>query len=108
MATLLSRLPELRASYVELVQVADGDPGAPVLFGELAEEVADLARDFHRVVPTLFRYLAAIEHVARTCNDAEELVGWAFLDTLSPDEIRILEPILGAWTRAILRGMEQG
>jgi hypothetical protein len=105
---LLSALPELRHDFEMLARAADGDPGGAALFGELAETVADLAHDVDDHLRDLARYLAAVERVARTCVDAEELVGWAFLDSLSPQEIRILEPLLGAWTKSIVRHMEQG
>jgi hypothetical protein len=99
---LLHEVPELVERYLALVEAADGDPGAAAAFGELGELVAELSLQLAGFEPLLSRALAAVEEVARSSDDAEELVGGAFLDSLSPDDLRLLAPWLGPATRAVV------
>ena len=105
--TLLAEVPEFRGRYLELVAVADDDPGATEAFAELAEFVAELAAGLEQFRPLLTRCLAAVEQVASTSDEAEELVGWSFLDYLSLDTRRTLLPWLGPSTRAVLEAIEE-
>ena len=98
---LLHEVPEFADRYVALVEAADGDPGAAAAFGELGELAAEMALQLARIEPLLCRVLAAVEEVASSSDDAEELVGGAFLDSLSPDHLRLLGPWLGPATRAV-------
>lgn len=102
-AVILSAVPEFRGRYLTLVEEADGDPGGPVAFEELAQFAAELAVQIERSRPVLARVLAGVEEVARASpGTAEELVGWAFLDSLSPDDLARLVPWLGPATRRVL------
>ena len=56
--TVLRVVPEFADRYLDLVEEADGDPGAPVAFAELAEFVADLVAALDRQRPLLERCLA--------------------------------------------------
>jgi hypothetical protein len=98
---LLDEVPELADRYLALAEAADGDPGAAAAFGELGELVAEIAAQLARLEPVLIRVLGAVEQVASSSEDAEELVGGAFLDSLTPDDLRRLEPWLGPATRAV-------
>lgn len=102
MTLLLRHVPEFADRYFALVGAADGDPGAAVVFEELADFAGRLLRRPQGVGPGLGQLLAALEQVAATSPDAEELVGGAFLDNLSPDDLRFLGPTLGPATRALL------
>jgi hypothetical protein len=105
--TLLRSVPEFSDRYLALVEAADGDPGAPAAFAELAEFVAALASELRVPRLVLDRCLCALETVAATSPEAEALVGWAFLDSLSPDETGALRPMFGPATRALLRGLDE-
>src|ERR1700746_2124042 len=72
---LLHEVPEFAERYVALAEAADGDPGAAAAFGELGELAAEMAAQLARLEPLLCRVLAAVEEVASTSDDAEELVG---------------------------------
>lgn len=99
---LLDQVPEFADRYLGLVDDADGDPGPAAAFEELADFTATLLRMLDRAGPVLRRVLAGLEQVAATSADAEELVGGAFIDNLSPDDLRLIEPAMGPATRAIL------
>jgi hypothetical protein len=105
-SALLQAVPEFVARYVELVEQADGDPGAEEAFSELAEYVSELARGLEEVRPLLARCLQAVEEVAGISDNAEELVGWSFLDYLSLDTRRAVLPWLGPRTLGILESIE--
>jgi hypothetical protein len=104
--TLLEAVPEFLGRYLELLELADDDPGATEAFCELADFVAELADGIERFRPLLTRCLAAVEQVASTSEDAEELVGWSFLDYLSLDTRRMVLPWLGPSTLAVLEAIE--
>ena len=84
----------------------DGDPGAAAAFVELADYVSGLAEAVEQFRPALVRCLSAIETVAETSEDAEELIVWCLFDNLSPDDVRRLEPWLGPHTRSLLDGAD--
>jgi hypothetical protein len=104
--TLLAAVPEFLGRYLELVELADDDPGATEAFCELADFVAELAAGIEQFRPLLTRCLAAVEQVSATSEDAEELVGWSFLDYLSLDTRRAVLPWLGPRTLAVLEAIE--
>ncbi len=87
---VLEAVPEFVSRYLELVADADDHPGADQTFTELADYVSELARALETFQPVLQRCFAAIEVVAATSDDAEELIGWSFLDYLSLDARRAL------------------
>ena len=103
---LLQAVPEFTQCYLDLVDEADGHPGTNDAFCELADYVAELASGLEQFRPVLVRCLAAIEGVAATSDDAEELVGWCFLDYLSLDTRRAALPWMGPSTLSILEAIE--
>lgn len=100
-ATLLMHVPELAPRYLILAEAADGDPGAPAVFEALADLVTDILKPTAEQAPVLGRCLDALELVATSSPEAEELVGWAFLDALDPSTRHQITPWLGARTAAI-------
>lgn len=103
---VLRAVPEFVPQVLRLVASADGDPGGPAAFGELADYVAGLVSEIERSRPVLARAMAGVELVAASSEEAEELVGWAFLDSLSPDDLRRLDPWMGPATRRLLDALE--
>jgi hypothetical protein len=105
---LLEAVPEFADRYLALVEAADDDPGAAAALTELARFVAGLlaSLEHHRAV--LARCGSVLDDLASTGPDAEDLVTWAFLDRLSPDERRVLAPWFGARTLALVRELEPG
>lgn len=101
-ATVLECVPGFADRYRRLAAVCDGDPGPAVVFEELAELVAELADQLEQARPQLTACLAAVEAVADRSDAAEELVGFSFLDTLSPAAVHRLRPLLGPATSAVL------
>ncbi len=97
-ATILEAVPEFVDRYLELVEAVDGDPGAPATFTELADYLVGNGTGPGSSPAVVARCMSAIERVARESNDAEELVGWAFLDCLSPEDRAHLGPWLGPRT----------
>jgi hypothetical protein len=104
--TILRAAPEFADQYLALVEAADGDPGAALAFEELADFAAGLALQVERYRPVLLRTMTGVEQVALRSEDAEELVGWAFLESLSPDDLRRLAPWIGPATRRLLEDLE--
>ena len=105
--SVLASVPEFAGPYMDLVRDADGDPGGASAFGELADFVASLADDLDGRRPLLERCLRAVEAVAASSPDAVPLVGWAFLDSLSPEEATALRPLLGPCTTELLDRLDE-
>jgi len=105
-AELLRALPEFADRYLELVDDADDLPGAEATFTELADYVEALAFGVENLRPILLRCLDAVERVASTSEDAEELIGWSFLDELSIEARSVLLPYFGPDTLEILESVE--
>jgi hypothetical protein len=103
---VLEALPEFVSRYLELVADADDHPGGYQTFTELADYVSELAGAIATFGPVLQRCFDAVELVAGTSDDAEELVGWSFLDSLSLDTRQGLLPWFGPRTLAILERVE--
>lgn len=99
---VLEAAPGFADRYLELVESGDGDPGVAATLTELADYVAGLAAEIHRFAPVLTRALQGVESVAANSDESAELVAWAFLDSLSPDDRRGLVGWLGPRTRALL------
>jgi hypothetical protein len=104
---IIDAVPALARSYVFLVEAADGDPGSPTFFAELAEYVADLLGAPERFHHEISACLSAVEIVAQGSEDAMELVGWAFLGQLSPDERTALRLWFGPETSRILDTVDE-
>lgn len=100
--TVLEAAPGFVDRYLDLVESADGDPGVAATLTELADYVAGLVAEIEHFRPVLARCLAGVESVAVTSDDGAELVAWAFLDSLSPDDRRRVVGWLGPRTRALL------
>ena len=100
--TVLECVPGFAPRYQQLVVECDGDPGPAVVLEELAELVAELADQLEQAQPQLAACLAAVEVVADGSDAAEELVGFSFLDTLSPAAVQRLRPLFGPATTAVL------
>jgi hypothetical protein len=107
-AVLLKGVPEFGPSFLALVEIFDDDPGGPAVFTELADFVADRLLAIEAERPVLERALAAVESVATAGGDAEELVGYAFLESLSPEDRRLITPWLGTVTRSLLDDLDAG
>ena len=99
---VLDQAPEFTDRYLGLVESADGDPGAAATFVELADYVAGLVAALAQFRPALMHCLGAIEKVAESSENAEELVVWSFFENLSPDDVRRLDLWLGPRTRSLL------
>jgi hypothetical protein len=98
---LLEVVPEFIPTYRSLLEAFDDDPEGPVVFTELADFVSD--RLGHLDSPTVLdRVLAVVESVVLDDVDGSELVAYAFLDSLSPDDRRRIVPWLGPATRRLL------
>jgi len=99
---VLEAAPGFVDRYLELAESVDGDPGVAATLTELADYVAGLAAEIQRFTPVLARALQGVESVATSSDDSAELVAWAFLDSLSPDDRRSLVGWLGPRTHALL------
>jgi hypothetical protein len=88
------------------------------VFTELADFVSSRLTAIEADRPVLERALGAIEMVAdgpdgQDGQDGQdghpaELIGYAFLDSLSPDDRRRIQPWLGPRTRALLDELDGG
>lgn len=107
-AALLRSVPELVPRYLSLVVSLDDEPGAPVVFTDLADFVAERLAAVDREQPVLERALAAVESVAADGDGAAELVGYAFLDSFSPEDRRRVVPWLGPHARALADELDAG
>jgi len=105
---LLDAVPEFVPHYLDLVADCDEDPGSEAVFAELAEFVAARLAEVERQRPVLERTLAAVDAVVEEEPDALVLVGYAFLDGLSPDDRRLIAPWLAPSTRTLLEGLDAG
>ena len=72
----------------------------------LAAQALPEFEDFDTVAAAKRNITTAIERVAEASEDAEELVGWCFLDYLSLDTRRAVIPRLGPSTLSILETIE--
>jgi hypothetical protein len=105
---LLEGVPEFGPAFLALVEAFDDDPGGPAVFTELADFVAERLVAIEAERPVLERALAAVESVAKRGGDAQELVGYAFLESLSPEDLRLITPWLGTATRSLLDDLDAG
>jgi hypothetical protein len=106
LTTVLEAAPGFVDRYLDLAESADGDPGVAATFTELADYVAELLAAIDHYTPILSRCLEGIESVATSSNDGAEVVAWAFLDSLSPDDRRRLVGWVGPRTLALLREVD--
>jgi hypothetical protein len=107
-AVVLEAAPGFVVRYLELAEAADGDPGMAATLTELADYVAELAAQIERFRPVLARCLEGVESLAMSSEDGAELVAWAFLDSLPPDDRRALAGWAGPRTRALMEEVDPG
>jgi hypothetical protein len=105
-STVLEAAPGFVDRYLDLSESADGDPGVAATFTELADYVGELLGQIDYYTPILSRCLDGVESVAASSSEAAEVVAWAFLDSLSPDDRRQLVGWVGPCTRALLREVD--
>jgi hypothetical protein len=105
---LLDQVPEFGPVYLSLVESFDDDPGGATVFAELADFVSARLIAVETERPVLERSLAAIEAIVGTGGDACELIGYAFLDSLSPEDRQLILPWLGNKTRSLLDELDLG
>ncbi len=106
-AVLLHHVPEFEPAYLDLVSAFDDAPGEAVVFTELADFVASRLNAIETDRPVLERTLGAIEIVADGQDvESAELVGYAFLDSLSPLDRDRIRPWLGPRSRSLLEELD--
>ncbi|MGA7419184.1 MAG: hypothetical protein WB765_04885 [Acidimicrobiales bacterium] len=102
-------MPEFEPVYLDLVSTFDDAPGEAVVFTELADFVASRLTAVETDQPVLERALGAIEIVAEGEDiESAELIGYAFLDSLSPLDRDRIRPWLGPRTRSLLEELDDG
>jgi hypothetical protein len=108
-AVVLHQVQEFETAYLDLVTAFDDAPGGPAVFTELADFVARRLAWMETDRPVLERTLRAIELVADGQDrESAELVGYAFLDSLSPIDRDRIRPWLGPRTRSLLDELDGG
>jgi hypothetical protein len=108
-AVVLHQVPEFETAYLDLVTSFDDAPGGPAVFTELADFVASRLTALEADRPVLERSLRAVELVADSQDpESAELVGYAFLDSLSPIDRERIRRWLGPRTRSLLEELEGG
>jgi hypothetical protein len=108
-AELRQSVPELEDRYDELVDIYEDDLGADVVFGELADLVSDVVVGKEGGEALLDRCLDVVESLAETGDpDADEIVGFYFLDQLSPGALNRVTSRLGEHTLDVLDRLESG
>ncbi|HEX4541056.1 MAG TPA: hypothetical protein VH112_12510 [Acidimicrobiales bacterium] len=106
---LRQALPELEDRYDELVEIYEDDLGADVVFGALADLVNDVVLGKEGDEALLDRGLDFIESLAETGDaDVDEIVGFCFLDQLSPGTLARVTSRLGGRTLEVLDRLERG
>lgn len=103
---LIGGLPEFVPTYLALAEACDDDPGEPLVFGELADFVADRLDLVESGRPVLERALGLIEARLDAADDDADLIGLAFFDSFSPEDRRRLVPWLGPRSRATLESLD--
>lgn len=108
-AELRQAVPELEDRYDELVDIYEDDLGADVVFGELADLVNYVVLGKEGDEALLERCLDVVESLAETGDrDADEIIGFYFLDQLSPGTLTRVTSRLGEHTLDVLDRLESG
>ena len=108
-AELRQAVPEMEDRYEDLVDIYEDDIGADVVFGALADLVNDIVLGGEGDDALLARCLDLVESLAEEGDpDADEIVGYHFLDVLAPGTLDQLTPSLGEHTRGVLARLEDG
>jgi hypothetical protein len=106
---LRQAVPELEDRYDGLVDIYEDDLGADVVFGELADLVNDVVLGKEGDDALLDRCLDVVESLAETGEpDADEIVGFYFLDQVSPGVRARITSRLGEHTLDVLDRVESG
>jgi hypothetical protein len=106
---LRQAVPELEDRYDGLVDIYEDDLGADVVFGELADLVNDVVLGKEGDDTLLDRCLDVVESLAETGEpDADEIVGFYFLDQVSPGVRARITSRLGERTLDVLDRLESG
>ena len=93
---LLEAVPEFVPLYRRLDEASGGEPGAVTVLMELADFVLDHGVRLDQEQGLLARVLDAVEkHLERLGDDEEasEIVGFAFFDSMPPECLRSLRPL---------------
>jgi hypothetical protein len=108
-AELRQAVPEMEDRYEDLVDIYEDDIGADVVFGALADLVNDIVLGGEGDDALLARCLDLVESLAEESDpDADEIVGFHFLDMLAPGTLDQVTPSLGEHTRGVLARLEDG
>jgi hypothetical protein len=109
LADLREAVPEMENRYQDLVDIYEDDIGADVVFGALADLVNDFVLGGEGDMALLGRCLDFIESLAELVDpDADEIVGFYFLDMLSPGALARITPHLRESTNEVLDRLESG
>lgn len=102
-------VPEIEQRYHDLVDIYEDDIGADVVFGALADLVNDMVLGGKGDEAVLDRCLDFMESLAEMGDpDADEIVGFYFLDMLSPGTLARVTSRLGEGTSDVLDRLESG
>jgi hypothetical protein len=108
-AELRQAIPEMEDRYEDLVDIFEDDIGADVVFGALADLVNDIVLGGAGDEALLARCLDLVESLAEQGDpDLDEIVGFHFLDVLSPGTLDEVTSSLGEHTRGVLARLESG
>jgi hypothetical protein len=108
-AELRQAIPEMEDRYEDLVDIFEDDIGADVVFGALADLVNDIVLGGAGDEALLARCLDLVESLAEQGDpDLDEIVGFHFLDVLSPGTLDEVTSSLGEHTREVLARLESG
>jgi hypothetical protein len=108
-ADLREAVPEMESRYQDLVDIYEDDIGADVVFGALADFVNDVMLGGDGDTALLDRCLDFIESLAELGDpDADEIVGFYFLQMLSPGTLARATSRLGEYTNEVLDRLESG
>jgi hypothetical protein len=106
---LRQAVPELEDRYDGLADIYEDDLGADVVFGELADLVNDVVLGKEGDDALLDRCLDVVESLAeRGEPDADEIVGFYFLDQVSLGVRARITSRLGEHTLDVLDRLESG
>jgi hypothetical protein len=109
LADLREAVPEMENRYQDLVDIYEDDIGADVVFGALADLVNDTVLGGEGDMALLDRCLDFMESLAELVDpDADEIVGFYFLDMLSPGALARITPHLRESTNEVLDRLESG
>jgi hypothetical protein len=107
---VVRHLPEFVPRYMELAEAGDDDPGAAAVLLELADFAAARLRAVEAERSALARALGLVEALLDSLagdSIGTELVGYAFFDTFTVEDRRLLAANLGPRSLDLLESLEQ-